>query len=104
MVWQKGALIGVGLLGGSLGLALRERGLAKSVVGYVRRQVSLDECLRAGAVDWASRNLLEVVTDADLVVFCTPLAQMKGLAEEGAAVLRKDAIVTDVGSVKGPVT
>ena len=104
MVWQKVALIGVGLLGGSLGLALRERGLAKAVAGYVRRQASVDECLRAGAVDWASRNLLEVVTDADLVVFCTPLGQMKALAEQAAAVLKKDAIVTDVGSVKGTVT
>jgi len=104
MVWQKVALIGVGLLGGSLGLALRERGLAKTVVGYVRRQASIDECMRAGAVDSASRNLLEVVTSADLVVFCTPLGQMKALAAEAVAALKKDAIVTDVGSVKASLS
>jgi prephenate dehydrogenase len=104
MVWQKVTLIGVGLLGGSLGLALRERALAKSVVGYVRRQTSIDECVRSGAVDSATRNLLEAVTDADLIVFCTPLGQMKSLAQQMSGALKKEAIVTDVGSVKGTVT
>src|SRR5687768_8086746 len=104
MVWQKVTLIGVGLLGGSLGLALRELGLAKAVVGYVRRQPSIDECLRAGAVDSATRNLLEAVTGADLVVFCTPLSQMKNLAQQMSGAIAKDAIVTDVGSVKATVT
>jgi prephenate dehydrogenase len=104
MLWQKVTLIGVGLLGGSLGLALRERSLAKSVVGYVRRQSSIDECVRAGAVDSATRNLLEAVTDADLIVFCTPLGQMKDLAQQLSPALKKDAVVTDVGSVKGSVT
>lgn len=104
MVWQKVTLIGVGLLGGSLGIALRQRGLAKSVVGYVRRQASVEECVQAGAVDSATRNLLEAVTDAELIVFCTPLGQMKNLAREMAPALKKDAIVTDVGSVKDSVT
>jgi prephenate dehydrogenase len=102
--WEKVTLVGVGLLGGSLGLALRERELAKNVTGYVRRQASLDECVRAGAVDYCTRNLLEAVTGSDLVVFCTPLGQMKPLAEQMSSVLRKDVVVTDVGSVKGPIT
>lgn len=100
MVWQKVTLIGVGLLGGSLGMALRQRGLAKSVVGYVRRQASIEECVKAGAVDDATGSLLQAVTDADLIVFCTPLGQMKSLAQQMAPAIRKDAIVTDVGSVK----
>lgn len=104
MVWQKVTLIGVGLLGGSLGLALRQRSLAKTVVGYVRRQASIEECVRAGAADSATRNLLEAVADADLIVFCTPLGQMKELAEQMSPALKKDAIVTDVGSVKASVT
>lgn len=104
MVWQKVSLIGVGLLGGSLGMAMRKRALAKQVVGYVRRQASIDECVAAGAVDSATRNLFEAVADADLVVFCTPLGQMKELASAMATRLKKDAIVTDVGSVKESVT
>ena len=104
MVWQKVSLIGVGLLGGSLGMALRQRSLAKSVIGFVRREASIDECVRSGAVDSATRNLFEAVKDADLIVFCTPLGQMKELAQQIAPALKKDVIVTDVGSVKGSVT
>jgi prephenate dehydrogenase len=100
MLWEKVTLIGVGLLGGSLGLALRERGLAKNVTGYVRRQTSIDECLRCGAVDTCTRNLLEAVSGADLIVFCTPLGQMKLLGEQMLPAIRKDALLTDVGSVK----
>src|SRR5258706_14255217 len=104
MLWQKVTLIGVGLLGGSLGMALRERSLAKPVAGYVRRQSSIDECVRAGAADSATRNLLEAVADADLIVFCTPLGQMKELAQQMNGAVKKDVVVTDVGSVKGSVT
>ncbi|HVY71245.1 MAG TPA: prephenate dehydrogenase, partial [Verrucomicrobiae bacterium] len=103
MHWQKVALIGVGLLGGSLGLALKKRGLATRVEGYVRREASVAGCEQAGAVDRASTDLASVVTGADLVVFCTPLGQMKELAERLAPHLRKGALVTDVGSVKGSV-
>jgi prephenate dehydrogenase len=104
MLWQKVTLIGVGLLGGSLGMALRERRVAKSVVGYVRRQDAIDECVAAKAVDSATANLLQAVADAELIVFCTPLGQMKRLAHEMIGSVKKDAIVTDVGSVKVSVT
>jgi prephenate dehydrogenase len=93
----------VGLLGGSLGLALRQRKLAGSVVGYVRRAASVRECKRAGAVDFATRDLEEAAADADLIVFCTPLGQMRPLAEKLLAVIQRGAVVTDVGSVKGSV-
>ncbi|MEI6565178.1 MAG: prephenate dehydrogenase [Verrucomicrobiota bacterium] len=96
-------LIGVGLLGGSLGMALRERRLAGRVTGYVRREASVQECERCGAVDQATVDLLEAVEGADLVVFCTPIAQMAGIAREIAPRLKKGSIVTDVGSVKSGV-
>jgi len=54
-------------------------------------------------VDHATTDLLAAVRDADLVVFCTPLAQMRPLAEQCATTLKPGALVTDVGSVKGPV-
>jgi prephenate dehydrogenase len=101
--WQKITLIGVGLLGGSLGLAVRQRKLAGRVEGYVRRTASIAECEKVGAVDHATRDLAEAVKDADLIVFCTPLAQMRGLAEKLIPALKPGAIVTDVGSVKGSV-
>jgi prephenate dehydrogenase len=103
MHWQKVTLVGVGLLGGSLGLALKQRRLAGCVHGFVRRESSVSECLGQGAVDEAGLDLARAVRDADLVVFCTPIAQMRSLAEAMAPLLKKGALVTDVGSVKGTV-
>ena len=103
MHWQKIALIGVGLLGGSLGLAVRERKLAVKVDGHVRRTASIAECERLGVVDHATREVGRAVEHADLVVLCTPLGQMRELAREFLPCLKPGAIVTDVGSVKGIV-
>lgn len=101
MHWQKIALVGVGLLGGSVGLAARQRKLADKVVGYVRRQASIDECIKAGAVDSATLVLPQAVEHADLVILCTPIGQMLELAKQMLPALKRGALVTDVGSVKG---
>lgn len=91
------------MLGGSLGLALKQRQLAQGVTGYVRRAASVRECQERGAVDVATQDLVEAVQEADLIVLCTPLAQMRPLTEKMLPALRRGAIVTDVGSVKGSV-
>lgn len=96
-------LAGVGLLGGSLGLALKQRKLADLVVGFVRRKESIKECEEHGAVDSATLDLHEAISGAELVVLCTPIAKMQALAEQMRPALAKGAIVTDVGSVKGSV-
>jgi prephenate dehydrogenase len=101
--WKKVTLVGVGLLGGSLGLALRRRRLAGSVNGFVRRPASVKECQKAGAVDLATLDLAEAVRDAELIVLCTPIAQMLPLTEEMLPHLKSGAIITDVGSVKQSV-
>ena len=103
MHFHKVSLIGVGLLGGSIGLALKARRLAGRVEGYVRREASIAECERLGVVDRATTDLLAVVKDADLVILCTPIAQMRALVEQFAGTLKPGALVTDVGSVKGSV-
>jgi len=100
MHWEKITLIGVGLLGGSLGLAVKQHKLASRVWGFVRRTASLADCQATGAVDQATTDLDEAVRGADLVVLCTPIAQMRGLAEQMLPSLKPGAIVTDVGSVK----
>jgi prephenate dehydrogenase len=101
--FKKITIVGVGLLGGSIGLAVRRRKLAREVAGYVRRAASLKDCERAGAVDYATTDLLAAVSNADLVILCTPLAQMRPLAEQFLPSLKRGAIVTDVGSVKAGV-
>ena len=103
MPFQKITIIGVGLLGGSLGLAVRRGKLARQTAGFVRRAASLKDCERAGAVDFATTDLLAAVWDADLVILCTPLAQMRSRVQEMLPALKRGAIVTDVGSVKASV-
>lgn len=103
MQFQKITIIGVGLLGGSIGLAARRRKLAREVAGFVRRKSSLKDCEKAGAVDYATTDLLAAVSNADLIILCTPLAQMRSLAEQILPALKRGAIVTDVGSVKAGV-
>jgi prephenate dehydrogenase len=101
--FQKISIIGVGLLGGSIGLAARRHRLAGEVAGYVRHKSSLKDCERAGAVDYATIDLLAAVYNADLVILCTPLAQMRLLAQQFLPALKPGAVVTDVGSVKAGV-
>lgn len=101
--WQKITLLGVGLLGGSLGLTIKGRKLASRVEGYVRRTVSVAECEKLGVVDQATTDLAAVVEHADLIILCTPIAQMRELAERMRPALKPDALVTDVGSVKHSV-
>jgi prephenate dehydrogenase len=101
--FQKITIVGVGLLGGSIGLAVRRGKLAGEIAGYVRRAASLKDCERAGAMDYATTDLPAAVSNADLIILCTPLAQMRALAEQMLPALKRGAIVTDVGSVKAEV-
>ena len=103
MQFRKITIVGVGLLGGSIGLAARQRRLAGEVAGYVRRARSLQDCEKSGAVDYATTDLLAAVSKADLVILCTPLSQMRSLARQFLPALKRGAIVTDVGSVKAGV-
>ncbi len=98
--FQKVSLVGVGLLGGSLGRALRVRKLADHVAGWVRREASVTESVARGAVDSATRDPAAAVRDADLVVLCTPIGQMRALTERFLPFLSPGALVTDVGSAK----
>ncbi|MBI3853787.1 MAG: prephenate dehydrogenase/arogenate dehydrogenase family protein [Verrucomicrobia bacterium] len=103
MHWQKITLIGVGLLGGSLGLAIKQRRLAGAVHGFVRRSASIAECEALRVVDHATLDLPRAVENADLIILCTPIAQMRPVTEQMLPVIKRGAIVTDVGSVKGSV-
>jgi prephenate dehydrogenase len=103
MHWRKITLVGVGLLGGSLGLAIKQRRLAARVEGFVRRTASIAECEKFGVVDHATRDLARAVTDADFIILCTPISQMRELVQQMLPALKPGAVVTDVGSVKGTV-
>ena len=94
------AVLGLGLLGGSLAWAARERGVAREVVGWGRREAPLRVALGRGLVDRIASDPAEAVAGADLVVLATPVGAMAGVLRAASTGLRRDALVTDVGSVK----
>ena len=107
MTNQNVAIVGVGLIGGSIGLALRQRGLAAQVIGIGRRQTSLDKALACGAIDRAELDLKQGVASADVVIVASPVASVvdqvcQALASAGSQT-RSQALVTDVGSTKATI-
>lgn len=93
-------IVGVGLLGGSLGLALKSRGAATTVYGVGRRQSSLDTAVDRGAIDEGHLELSKAVPQADLVIVCTPAAGIPGFLEALRPLCASSAIITDVASTK----
>lgn len=96
-------IIGVGLIGGSLGMAVRQRGLANHVVGVGRNAERLQVALQAGAVDEATTSLQEGITGAELVVVCTPVGLIVPTIRLFRQWLSSQCVVTDVGSVKSAI-
>ncbi len=100
-LFQQVTIIGVGLLGGSLGLVLKEQGLANTVVGIGRRQVNLELAVQVGAIDRFASEPHEAVRDSDLIVLATPVETYVSHVQRWGQHVRSGAIVSDVGSVKG---
>jgi prephenate dehydrogenase len=103
MRWNHVSIIGAGLLGGSLALAIRRRRLADRILACVRRDSTLADCKRLAIADVITKDIKEAVQGADLIILCTPISQMTGLAEAMRPHLCQGAVVTDVGSVKSCV-
>jgi prephenate dehydrogenase len=96
-------IVGVGLLGGSLGMAMRRRGLAREVVGVARVPGTIAAAAGRGAVDRGTVDPAEGVLDADLVVLATPPELIVPMARRVLPHLVRGAILTDVASVKAEV-
>lgn len=94
------AILGLGLMGGSLGLALRARRAVRRVVGWNRSGAALGQAAARGAVDEAEADLAAAVREADLVVACVPVEATVPLLRACAPHLAAHAFVTDVGSAK----
>jgi len=98
-MFQKVVLIGIGLLGGSLARDLRKHGLASSIVGVCRSQQTAKIALEESVVD-EIQPLTQAVKNADLIVLATPMQAMLPILEALEGIIPKEAILTDVGSVK----
>lgn len=97
------AIVGVGLIGGSLGLVLKQRAMADSIVGIGRRVENLKTAVELGAIDRYVADAKAGVTGADLVVLATPVDTYERHLKDWGHCLTPGTIVTDVGSVKGPL-
>ncbi len=93
-------IVGVGLLGGSIGLALRDRQLAKSVVGVGRTSAGLQQARELGAITEVQDDLGRACAGADLAIICTPVQQVAEWVRRCQPLVRSDALITDVGSTK----
>lgn len=94
------AIVGVGLIGGSIALAVRKRGLAAEVVGVGRDRGLLEEIRRSGVIHRGTTLLEEGVADAQIVVVCTPVNRIADDVRRAAEAAGSDVLITDAGSTK----
>jgi len=94
------AIVGVGLIGGSIGMALRQRGLADRVIGVGRRQPSLRTARRVGAVTNTTVEMAKGVAEAELIVVCTPVGRIVEDVRQAAQFCPEGTLITDAGSTK----
>jgi cyclohexadieny/prephenate dehydrogenase len=102
-MFERVALVGIGLIGSSISHAMRRKGLAKEIVGSARTKQTLETALKLGLIHKGYDSAAEAVTGADLVILSVPVGACGPLAAEISPHLRAGAILTDVGSVKAAV-
>ena len=103
VIYNRVALIGLGLIASSMFWAMKRKGLAGEVTGYARSAETRETARRIGLCDRVCETALEAVEGADLVVLCVPVGVMGEVAKHIAPALKQGATVTDVGSVKRDV-
>jgi cyclohexadieny/prephenate dehydrogenase len=102
-LFERVALIGLGLIGSSISHAMHRSGLARSIVGSAKTELTRTTAVRLGLVEQAHANAAEAAAGADLVILCVPVGACGGIAQQIAPALAPGTILTDVGSVKGAV-
>ncbi len=102
-MFNRVCIVGIGLIGGSFGLALKKHGLAREIVGVARSETTLREAVEVGACDFATADLIEAATGADLVFLAPPVGQMSAICSQIAPVIAPGALVTDAGSTKADI-
>lgn len=102
-LFEQVTIVGLGLIGGSLGMALRRRGLARRVVGVARRAATIAQARRRGAIDRGHLTLAPAAAQAELVVIATPPSTVVPLAQAVAEATTHGFLLTDVASTKGAI-
>jgi len=102
-MFKKIAIVGVGLIGGSVGLAVRKKRLAKAVVGICRRRSSAQKAVMARAVESVTLDMKKGLQGADLVLIAAPIGKTILLAKKCSRYMERGAILTDVASAKNKI-
>lgn len=102
-MFEKAAIVGVGLIGASMARAMRDAGAARAIVGFDQAGDVRARAVACGAVDAAPATLEAALAGADLIVVSTPVGAMASVLSAVAAAADEGALVIDVGSVKGAV-
>jgi len=103
ILFEKVAIIGLGLIGSSICHGIRERGLARYISGHAKSAETRNVAMELKLVDDVHESAVAAVRDADLVILCAPVGACGPLAKEIGPHLKAGAILTDVGSVKGAI-
>jgi len=98
--FNKITIIGVGLIGGSIGLAIKKRGLAREVVGVFRRRSTLNKALKRRAIDKGTMDVKAGINGADLIILATPVSSIPRIAAIVIKYATRGAVITDTGSTK----
>ena len=102
-MFEKVAILGIGLIGSSICHAVRQNSLAKTIFGHAKSAATREVALEMGLVDEVHEQPADAVREADLIILCAPVGACGALAEEIGPYLKSGAILTDVGSVKGAI-
>src|SRR3954447_11041761 len=97
------AIVGVGLIGGSIGLALRDRRLAQKIIGIGRRQQTLDVAREVGAIDSGVTSLANGISEAQLIIVATPVDTIAERVLQASVACPPGALITDAGSTKDTI-
>ena len=100
LLFRRVAVIGVGLIGGSLAKAIKQNRLAREVIGFSQHPANLDWAIKNGVIDSGQQDARRAVHDADLVILATPVSVIASVLATIGPNLRRGCIVTDVGSTK----
>ncbi|MCZ2341215.1 MAG: prephenate dehydrogenase/arogenate dehydrogenase family protein [Bacteroidales bacterium] len=103
MAFETLTIVGVGLIGGSIGLAAKQTGAARRVVGVGRDERTLARAVASGAIDSATTDVRTGVAQADLVIICTPVDRIAADVLMAASAVPPKAVITDAGSTKGNI-
>lgn len=100
-LFRKVAIVGVGLIGASVGMAIKKKALARDIVGVARKDATIDAAIKIGAIGSGTKDIKEAVKEADMIILAAPVNAIVESFPILNTHARRGAIITDVGSSKG---